>query len=95
MKNPFTSTEVDTLIEALDTWEQPSLKGELAGMMVKSFMPEGVHDMVEDMLEQKRKERETENRRRKEVASLLKAKLILLSQGKSIDELVNTPSDKE
>lgn len=95
MKNPFTSKEVDTLIEALDSWEQPDTRGEIAGMMAKELMPEGMRSMVDEVVEQKRKERELENRRRKEVSSLLKAKLYLLSQGKDIDELVNQPSEEK
>ena len=90
MENIFTSKEVDTLVEALETWERGDFSGRLMGSLLKGMIgkdaPQEVRDEWDKREREEKEKEEREARQRKDAAIMLKAKLVMMKQQRSIDE---------
>lgn len=78
----LTLQEIDVLLEALDKWVAGSLDGELTGMLFGAMFSDKLDEEGKAKFEEKQQkqndEREAKRRERSEVATLLKAKLIMV-----------------
>jgi len=91
METPLSTKECDVLIEALEAWESKDLSKSMMNIMIRSLVP--VDDPVaKEKMDREMKERqdkdEQECRFRKEVSTLLKAKLIQLKHQMQTDDMV-------
>lgn len=83
----LTSTEIDILIDSLDDWQVVECKCNMIGAMIRGNIhdDEGKKMLDEAMAEHDRKHKE-EERRRRDIAIILKAKLLGFKQAESIDK---------
>lgn len=86
----LTSKELDTLIDALDAWEErkPSADG-LIGQLMSSVIEADSHEeakaKIELKIEEARRRWQREEKDRKELAILLKAKLVNMKHDLAIE----------
>ena len=91
MNNIFNSKEIDTLVDAVDAWEQKDAAGQLMGGLFKAMLSDKMDSEGKAAMDAKERE-ETERynrelRQRKEVSLLLKAKLISIKHEQEISVL--------
>lgn len=89
MENYLSSKEIDVLIEALDAWEdavgeEPSYLGKMMEALDKSDVPDEIKGEVHLEVDRKRRQVKEEKASRREIAILLKAKLITVKHEESI-----------
>lgn len=93
MEKTFSTKEIDTLIEALDAWEQKDFAGRMFGKFVSAMVAKDISPEQQQELEREEQRAEEkadrEARQRREVATLLKAKLIMMKQDSEIKHLVD------
>ncbi len=90
MENNLSSKEIDILVDALEAWERKDMTGKLMGGLLKAMIAKDDPVMKAKMEEEERIENEKEEkeaRQRKEVALMLKAKLIGIKQNAEIGAL--------
>ena len=78
----LTKEDLNILIEALDSWLNRDFGGEIIGDMLGSLLAkdeEGKKKILEER-EERKKVKETQKQNEAEIATLLKAKLILMKQ---------------
>lgn len=97
MDEHFTTKELDTLIDALDCWEQPPPMGAISAVLqggASPFDPE-VQKNINEMIQQKQEEIRRDTRQRKEVSTLLKVKIIMMKQSRAIESAVTSSNDSK
>ena len=102
LKSPLTKEEIDVMLESLDLWiNEPAMKrlqksvmgnmmmgsaDQIGEMLGAKINPEGM-DKFKDYFENDLKDLDKEIKRRNELGTLLKAKLIMLKQEMDIKKM--------
>ncbi len=85
--------DLDTLIEALEAWEQKDLSGEIMGHVIDSMLTRrGDGPMPQSVAEERQREkaeRESAKKFRKERSILLRAKLLMIRDRRRSQHMVD------
>ena len=85
----LTRKEIDTLVDALEAWEQRDIGGEILLSLMEAMFTKDDPVAREEMKKEEKKrkdEAEMQQRERKETSLLLKAKLIQMKAGLLVDD---------
>ena len=91
----FTSADIDVLLDALRIWEEKSGVDMLFGHMIGGLLPRDntkAKAEYEQLLAEKEAEEKKLKQQRREVATVLASKFIMLKQGMAVSQLVNVKS---
>lgn len=88
MNEPLSTQDINTLIEALDSWEHKDAMEELAATIAEKMVPIDKLGAASREFADGRKKRAADKVVRKERSIMLKAKLLRIRDGQSADALM-------